>query len=90
MEKSWYPVNFKDELGRQMPSIINKRFTNYTAFAGKPVDQLFEEKELKGADEYEVNQFASVYLENQGNGHFVVHQLPMLAQVSKLFALRAD
>ncbi|GAB3932532.1 VCBS repeat-containing protein [Larkinella terrae] len=88
--KNWFPVNFKDELGKQMPSIINKRFTNYTAFAGKPVDELFESSELKDAEEHEVNQFASVYLENQGNGHFVVHTLPMLAQVSKLFALRAD
>ncbi|GAB3913999.1 VCBS repeat-containing protein [Larkinella knui] len=88
--KSWYPVNFKDELGKQMPAIINKRFTNYKAFAGKPIDELFEASELKGAEEYEVDQFASVYLENQGNGHFVVHQLPMLAQVSKLFALRTE
>lgn len=88
--KDWYPVNFKDDLGRQMPGIINKRFTNYTSFAGKPVEDLFEKKELNGAEEYEVNQFASVYLENTGDGRFVVHPLPMLAQVSKLFALRTD
>lgn len=88
--KDWYPVNFKDELGKQMPGIINKRFTNYTAFAGKSISSVFEDEELKGAEEFEVAQFASVYLENQGNGHFAVHQLPILAQVSKLFALRAD
>ncbi|MFC5409938.1 VCBS repeat-containing protein [Larkinella bovis] len=89
-EKNWYPVNFKDELGKQMPGIINKRFTNYTSFAGKPIEQVFEDDELKDADEYEVNQFASVYLENRGDGRFSVHPLPMLAQVSKLFALRTD
>ncbi|RRB04596.1 VCBS repeat-containing protein [Larkinella rosea] len=89
-DRDWYPVNFKDELGKQMPSIINKRFTDYQSFAGKPIEKLFEGDELKDAEEYEVNQFASVYLENQGNGHFAVHPLPMLAQVSKLFALRAD
>ncbi|MGA0556367.1 VCBS repeat-containing protein [Larkinella sp. VNQ87] len=88
--KKWYPVNFKDELGKQMPGIINKRFTDYQSFAGKPIDELFEEEELEGADERTIDQFASVYLENQGNGRFVVLALPMLAQVSKLFALCTD
>jgi len=82
----WYSVAFKDELGKQMPSIINKRFTDYQSFAGKPLDELFESQELKDALTYEIDQFASVYLENKG-GTFTVHLLPMQAQVSKLFAL---
>lgn len=86
--KQWYPLAFKDELGKQMPGIINKRFTDYVTFAGKPLDEVVKDDELKGAEEFSVNQFASVYLENQ-NGKFVVHELPMLAQVSKLFALQA-
>lgn len=87
-DKEWYPLAFKDELGKQMPGIINKRFTDYVSFAGKPLSTVLNDAELKGADEYIVNQFASVYLENK-DGKFVVHQLPMLAQVSKLFALQA-
>lgn len=86
--KQWYPLAFKDELGKQMPGIINKRFTDYVTFAGKPLDEVVKDDELKGAEEFSANQFASVYLENQ-NGKFVVHELPMLAQVSKLFALQA-
>lgn len=84
----WYPVAFKDELGKQMPGIINKRFTDYGSFAGKPIDDIFESKELTNAETYEVNQFASVYLENQA-GKFSVRLLPMEAQLSKLFTLRA-
>ncbi|QMW07125.1 VCBS repeat-containing protein [Spirosoma foliorum] len=91
--KEWYPLGFKDELGKQMPSIINKRFTDYVSFAGKPLNEVLKDDELKGADEFTVNQFASVYLENQsgrdGGPKFVVHELPMMAQVSKLFALEA-
>lgn len=83
----WYPLAFKDELGKQMPGIINKRFTDYVSFAGKTLNDVVNDDELKGADEFTVNQFASVYLENQG-GKFMVHELPMLAQVSKLFALQ--
>ncbi|GAB2550873.1 VCBS repeat-containing protein [Spirosoma aerophilum] len=86
--KEWYPLAFKDELGKQMPSIINKRFTDYVSFAGKPLDEVLKDDELKDAQESTVNQFASVYLENKG-GKFTVHELPMMAQVSKLFALQA-
>jgi hypothetical protein len=91
--KEWYPLGFKDELGKQMPSVINKRFTDYVSFAGKPLDEVLKNDELKDALESTVNQFASVYLENTGNKNggskFVVHELPMMAQVSKLFALQA-
>ncbi|GAB3962390.1 VCBS repeat-containing protein [Spirosoma harenae] len=91
--KEWYPLAFKDELGKQMPGIINKRFTDYVSFAGKTLSEVLKDDELKGADEFTVDQFASVYLENQGsqegNPKFVVHELPMLAQVSKIFALQA-
>lgn len=86
--KEWFPLAFKDELGKQMPSIINKRFTDYVSFAGKPLNAVLTDDDLKGAEEFTVNQFASVYMENV-NGKFVVHELPMLAQVSKLFALQA-
>ena len=89
-EEQWFPIATKDELGRQMPGIINKRFTNYASFAGKPITDVLNSNELQGADERTVDQFASIYLENQSQGgspKFVVHPLPMLAQVSKLFAL---
>ena len=84
----WYPLAFKDELGKQMPGIINKRFTDYVSFAGKPMNEVLKDEELKGAEELTINQFASIYLENQ-KGEFVVHELPMMAQASKLFALQA-
>ncbi|WP_420149359.1 VCBS repeat-containing protein [Spirosoma sp.] len=91
--REWYPLAFKDELGKQMPGIINKRFTDYVSFAGKTLDGVVKDDELKGAEEYTVNQFASVYLENQGGRDgsptFAVRELPMMAQVSKLFALKA-
>ncbi|MFN8357240.1 MAG: VCBS repeat-containing protein [Spirosomataceae bacterium] len=85
--EEWYPVNTKDELGKQLPAIINKRFTNYPDFAGKPLSDVFNSSELGGAEEREVNQFESVYLQNNGNKQFVVRPLPFEAQVSKVFAM---
>ncbi|MFD2932438.1 VCBS repeat-containing protein [Spirosoma flavum] len=91
--EEWYPLAFKDELGKQIPSIINKRFNDYVSFAGKPLNAVLKDDELKGAEEFTVDQFASVYLENKGvrdgEPNFVIHELPMMAQVSKLFALQA-
>ncbi|MFD2573413.1 VCBS repeat-containing protein [Spirosoma soli] len=83
---NWYPIATKDELGKQIPSIINRRYTTYKAYAGQPVQKLFTTAELNQADELNVDQFASIYLENR-DGKFALHELPMLAQVSKLFAL---
>ena len=91
-DRDWYPLAFKDELGKQMPGIINKRFTDYVSFAGKKLNEVVKDDELKAAETYTVDQFASVYLENQGSQkgvpQFAVHELPMMAQVSKLFALQ--
>ena len=90
-DDDWFPIATKDEMGKQMPGIINRRFTNYASFAGKPVADVLNSNELDGAEEFMIDQFASIYLENQGSRGgaptFMVHTLPMLAQVSKLFAL---
>ncbi len=77
-DNDWFPVAFRDELGKQLPGIINKRFTDYVSFAGKPISDLFTGDELAGAEELLVNQFASVYLENQ-HGTFVTHTFTLRA-----------
>lgn len=81
----WYPVASKDELSKQLP-FLNKKFNNYKSYAGKPIDQIFDENDLKDAKQLQVNTFESVYLENLGNKRFKTHSLPREAQVSKIFA----
>lgn len=85
LEGKWYPVATKDELGKQMP-FMNKRFNSYKSFAGKTLEEVFDNGELEGAKTLLVNQFQSIYLENLGNGQFKQHALPEEAQVSKVFA----
>ena len=85
-DERWYPVSSKDELGKRIPSIINKRFPDYKSFAGKTIDEVFTPEELRDARKLEVQKFESVYLENREGG-FVSHDLPWQAQVSKLFTL---
>ena len=86
----WYPINSKDEMGKQIPSIISKKYTKYNEFAGNTIEDLFGDNELKGATERMVNTFESVYVENKGKGKFELHFLPALAQVSKVMVLRTE
>jgi hypothetical protein len=84
LSDKWYPVAYKDEIGKQLP-LLNKRFTSYKEFAGKTVEEIFTPEELKGADLLQVQKFESVYMENTGKGSFIIHHLPFEAQVSKIF-----
>ncbi len=89
---NWYPVASRDELAKMAPIIINKRFTKYNQYAGKTMDDLFKEDELSTAKLFEVNTFASVYLENKGAGggghpQFAVHELPSEAQFAPVYAI---
>jgi hypothetical protein len=86
----WYPINSKDEIGKQIPSVISKKYTKYKDFAGNTIEDLFGDDELKDAKELLVNTFESIYLENTGKGKFVRHDLPAMAQVSKVMVLRAE
>jgi hypothetical protein len=86
----WYPVATKDEMGKQIPSIINKHFTDYSQYAGKEISDLLTSDELDGAEEKQVNTFESVYLENLGGNKFKLKPLPTLAQTSKIMTLLLD
>jgi enediyne biosynthesis protein E4 len=86
----WFPVATKDEMGKQIPSIINKRFTDYSLYAGKTIDDIFYPEQLEKAVIKEVNTFESVYLENLGGNKFKSKPLPALAQISKVMTLFLD
>ena len=86
----WFPVATKDELGKQIPSIINKRFTDYSLYAGKKIEDIFYPEQLEKAEIKEVNTFESVYLENLGSNKYKITPLPILAQTSKIITLFLD
>jgi len=60
------------------------RVPQYSTFAGATVDQLFGADALKRALHYQADTFASLYLQNNGNGTFTVERLPNLAQISPI------
>jgi hypothetical protein len=51
------------------------------------MDQVLTPEELDGAIVLEANEMASSYVENRGDGTFVMRALPMLAQVSPVLGM---
>jgi enediyne biosynthesis protein E4 len=84
----WYPAATRDDLSRMAPGLINSRFPEYSKYAGKKIETLFTDAELKGpnARMVEVNTFESVFIENIGGGKFALKYLPKEVQVSKIMS----
>ena len=78
-----YPVFGRARLGPTIyPSAL--RFPTYAGFAAASVQQLFGASQLRRALHYQTDTFASVYLQNNGDGTFTSAPLPNLAQISPI------
>jgi hypothetical protein len=78
-----YPIFGRARLG---PSIYTAalRFPSYAMFSTASVEQLFGTPQLGHALHYQTDTFASVYLQNNGDGTFTSVPLPNLAQIAPI------
>jgi len=81
----YYTLEGFDELSGQLVS-LRKKFTSYKKFAGKTINEIFDENALKTASLLEVNNLNSGYLKNE-NGLFYFYKFPITLQVSPITAL---
>lgn len=66
----YYPLEGLDALASQMVS-LRKKFTTYSSFAGKSIEEIFDKETLKKTKILEVEELRSGYLENnRGNYRF--------------------
>ena len=77
-----YPLRGRECSSQQIPAIKTK-FQDYESFAEATLEEVYSEKSLNSSLHYQVKSFASIYLENK-NGTFIIHQLPIEAQVSSI------
>jgi hypothetical protein len=79
-------------LAKLAPSIypLALLFKSYGAFAGASIPQMFSAEQLREALHYQADTFASLYLQNNGDGTFSRAQLPNLAQISPLRGIIPD
>jgi hypothetical protein len=60
------------------------RFPSYEAFSHATIAQMFGAEQLHHAVHYQTDTFASLYLQNHGDGTFTATPLPNLAQIAPL------
>jgi hypothetical protein len=83
-----YPFASLDLLRQQFP-VIRKRYASYADFGARRVEDIFTRSEREGTAVVEASTFASVWVENDGQGRFTVHELPVEAQLAPVFAVLA-
>ncbi len=83
-----YPVPPRDQLAEQVPG-LKKRFTSYAAYGQMTFNDILKPDELAGAYIAQATELRSVYLENRGDGHFLLRPLPMMAQTAPVFGTLA-
>ncbi len=77
------PLRGRECSSQQMP-FIKEKFTTYDAFGKATMTDIFGEEKLNNALHLQAKTFASVYVENTGNGNWVINELPRLAQLSSV------
>jgi len=79
LDEKIYPVHFLNEVMQQIP-VFRFKYNTYKLFTESTIEQLVTKNGLKASEKFEVNEFASVWLENKGKGLFVTHNLPAILQ----------
>ena len=75
-----YPLRGLQCSSQQVPS-LKEKFKTYQSFAVAPLVEVYDTESLEEALYYEVETFASIYIENKNN-RFVIRRLPIEAQFS--------
>ena len=81
-----YPAASRDDLTDQLPS-LKKKFLNYKDYAVATINDLFTPEQLKNAGVLKAEMMQTIYLENQGEKGFQLHQLPVEAQYAPVYGI---
>jgi hypothetical protein len=79
----------RDEIIKQI-SAMRARFKTYQEYGEATFDQSFLSSELQSAHIVRSKRFESTYIENKGDGAFVMHSLPMEAQMAPTYGLAVN
>jgi hypothetical protein len=78
-----YPLHGLKSSSSQLP-FIKQKFPTYNAFAKATLSDVYGSDNLKKAMNYKAVNFATCYLENNGDGVFKTMPLPFPAQISSV------
>jgi len=81
-----FPSHSLDDLLEQMPS-LRKRFDKYAKYARVTTDELFTDVQKKNAAELKATEMRTLMFENTGGKPLLIHEFPLQAQLSPVFAI---
>lgn len=81
-----YPALPRDALNQQVIQ-FRRKYQRFADYAAVTFDELLTDDERKGAYRAQATYLQSAYIENRGNGKFILHALPPLAQVAPVFGI---
>ncbi|MEO9891908.1 VCBS repeat-containing protein [Aurantibacter sp.] len=84
-----FPLRGRSCSAQQIPE-IKSTFPSYTQFAAANLTEVYGVENLNPALHYQANTFASVFIENLGNGKFKMKPLPNEAQISSINDILID
>ncbi len=76
-----YPIHFWEEINSQSTK-FRRKYSSYKQYGQATLDNLLTADDLKGALIMQANHMASSYIENLGNGKFILTSLPTPVQVA--------
>ena len=81
-----YPALPRDALNQQVIQ-FRRKYKRFDEYAAVTFDKLLSADERKDAYQAQATYLRSAYIENQGNGKFVLHALPPLVQAAPVFGI---
>ncbi len=69
---------------------LKRQFPLFTDYARSTVKEIWDAETLSNALHFTAQNFASLYLENQGQGQFIAHHLPIAAQSAPINAFLVE
>ncbi len=82
-EGELYPLRGRECSSNQMP-FIKEKFPDYDSFGKANLVEVYGNQALSESVNYSATNFASAYIENNGDGSFTLHHLPFEAQFSSI------
>ena len=83
------PIHLKREITGQITS-LKKQNLKFSEYATKSIDQLFTKQVLENARVKTISTFASLVAFNNGDGSFIIKELPREAQLSCICKIKCE
>ncbi|MEQ8703607.1 MAG: VCBS repeat-containing protein [Phaeodactylibacter sp.] len=81
-----YPFVSRDNLFGQL-SAMRKKFYDYATYSNAKIGDILSQEQLEQAEQLTAQTGQTVWMENQGDGQWAMHELPVTAQMAPVFSI---